>query len=60
MSASTMPFDNSEPTVEALAFFFQAYLEILERQHELPMKKLSGRQAEELNNLLVSGPKRVE
>ena len=48
----TMPFDNSEPTVEALAFFFQAYLEILERHHGLPMKNLSGPQAAELNSLL--------
>ena len=52
MSDSTMPFDDSEPTVEALASFFQAYLEILERQHGIPLKKLSGRQAAELNNLL--------
>ena len=52
MGDRTMPFDDSEPTVEALASFFQAYLEILERQHGIPLKTLSGRQAEELNSLL--------
>ena len=52
MSDNTMPFNNSEPTVEALAFFFQAYLEILESHYGIPLKQLSGRQAEELNNLL--------
>ncbi len=51
MGGRTMSFDNSEPTVDALAAFFGAYLEILERQHGIPMKTLSGRQAEELNNL---------
>ena len=51
MGDSTMPF-GSEPTVEALASFFQAYLEILERQHGFPLKKLSDPQAEELNSLL--------
>ena len=39
MSDDTMPFEDSEPTVEALASFFQAYLEILERQHGIPLKK---------------------
>ncbi len=52
MSDDAMPFEDSEPTVGALASFFQAYLEILERQHGIPLKKLSGRQAEELKSFL--------
>ena len=52
MSGNAMPPESPIPTLEALASFFQAYLEILELHHGFPAKKLSRRQAEELNNLL--------
>ena len=52
MGENTMPPESSVPTLEAIASFFQAYLEILELQHGIPLKTLSGPQAEELNNLL--------
>lgn len=52
MGENAMPPESSIPTLEALASFFQVYLEILERQHGIPLKTLSGPQAEELNNLL--------
>ena len=41
--SDTMPFEDSEPTVEAIASFFSAYLEILELHYEFPTKKLSDR-----------------
>ena len=52
MSENAMPPENAIPTVEAIASFFQAYLEILELQHGIPLKTLSSPQAEELNSLL--------
>ena len=43
--SDTMPFEDSEPTVEAIASFFSAYLEILELHYEFPTKKTLRSQA---------------
>ena len=52
MGDRTMPFDNSEPTLEALAKFSTALFHVLEEAHGIPLLPLSDRQAAQLNNLL--------
>ena len=41
MGDSTMPFDNSEPTLEALAKFSTALFHVLEEAHGIPLLPLS-------------------
>ena len=52
MGDDTMPFDDSEPTVEAIAKFLAALFDVLARHHRIPLLPLTDPQAEELNNLL--------